>query len=80
MDSWLLFRLCAARPRPTIPTLRAPSSSTSTPCNGIKAVCALFVIEPALLPMCAIPTSTLATAILKGIFPKPIPVHAALGD
>lgn len=81
IDTWLLFRLTGGQCYKT-----DYSNASRTQLYNIRSlcwdtdICALFGIEPGLLPEVCESGSMLGTTGLEGTFPEPVPICAMIGD
>ncbi len=81
VDSWLLFKLTNGAVFKTdySNASRTQLFNINTLCWD-EEVCRLFGIRPEALPEICYSDSLFALCNFRGIFPKPIPIHAMLGD
>lgn len=81
MDSFLVYRL--TKEHPVVTEWSNASRTQLLDIRGLKwdsDVCALFGIEPSMLPEIRDSDSLFGTTDFGGVLPHPVPLHAVLGD
>ncbi|MCL2035252.1 MAG: glycerol kinase GlpK [Oscillospiraceae bacterium] len=80
MDSWLIFRLCGGEPMTDYSNASRAQLLDLETLRWSEEACALFGINSGMLPSLRDSDSLFGHSDFGGILPKPVPVHAALGD
>ncbi len=81
MDTWLVYRLTGGKSY-----LTDYSNASRTQLYNIyekkwdQEICALFGIDPGILPQVQASDDCFGYTDLEGFLPKPVPIHGVLGD